>query len=104
MDCSPPGSSIQGIFQARILEWLAISYSRGSSQPRDQTHVAISIIGRRILYHRVTWGAVIDQNNGWIINMDVMEMLGRENVCFWQFSPKERAICLVLLLRISLKP
>ena len=35
MDCSPPGSSIYGIFQARILEWAAISYSRGSSRPRN---------------------------------------------------------------------
>ena len=37
MDCSLPGSSVHGIFQARILEWVAISFSRGSSQPRDQT-------------------------------------------------------------------
>ena len=37
MDCSPPGSSVQGILQARILEWVAISSSRASSQPRDQT-------------------------------------------------------------------
>ena len=36
MDCSPPGSSVHGIFQARLLEWDAISYSRGSSWPRDQ--------------------------------------------------------------------
>ena len=35
MDCSPPGSSIHRILQARILEWVAISSSRGSSQPRD---------------------------------------------------------------------
>ena len=38
MDCSLPGSSAHGIFQARILEWVAISFSRGSSQPRDRTH------------------------------------------------------------------
>ena len=37
MDCRPPGSSIHGISQARILEWVSISFSRGSSQPRDQT-------------------------------------------------------------------
>ena len=36
---SPSGSSFHGIFQARILEWVAISFSKGSSQPRDQTHV-----------------------------------------------------------------
>ena len=45
MDCSLPGSSVHGIFQARILEWIAISFSRGSSQPRDRTWVS-HIIGR----------------------------------------------------------
>ena len=45
MDCSSPGSSIHGILQARILEWVAISFSRGSSQPRDQTQVSC-IAGR----------------------------------------------------------
>ena len=51
-DCSSTGSSVQGIFQARILEWVIISSSRGSSQPGDQTHISgISCIGRWILYH-----------------------------------------------------
>ena len=45
MDCSPPGSSLHGIFWARILEWIAISFSRRSSQPRDQTQVSC-IAGR----------------------------------------------------------
>ena len=40
MDCSLPHSSIHGIFQARVLEWVAISFSRGSSQPRDRTQVS----------------------------------------------------------------
>ena len=40
MDCSLPGSSVHGIFQAIVLEWIAISFSRGSSQPRDQTWVS----------------------------------------------------------------
>ena len=40
MDCSPSVSSVHGISQARILEWVAISFSRGSSQPRGQTHVS----------------------------------------------------------------
>ena len=40
MDCSLPGSSVHGILQARILEWVAISFSRGSSQPRDKTQVS----------------------------------------------------------------
>ena len=38
MDCSPPGSSVRGIFQARILEWVAMPSSRGSSHPMDRTH------------------------------------------------------------------
>ena len=46
---SPPGSSVHGISQARMLEWDAVSFSRGSSQPRDQTR--ISCIGKGILYH-----------------------------------------------------
>ena len=48
MDCSPPGSSVLGISQAGIVEWVAISFFRISSWPRDQTHV--SCIGRQILY------------------------------------------------------
>ena len=42
MDCSPPGSYINMISQTRILEWVAISFSRGSFQPKDQTHVSCS--------------------------------------------------------------
>ena len=38
VDCSLPGSSVHGILQARILEWVAIPFPRGTSQPRDQTH------------------------------------------------------------------
>ena len=52
MDCSLPGSSVRGIFLTRILEWVVISYFRGSSWPRDQTHIScVSCIGRWILYH-----------------------------------------------------
>ena len=46
MDCSLSGSSVHGILQARILEWVAIAFSRGSSQPRDRTQVS-RIGGRR---------------------------------------------------------
>ena len=49
MDCSPPGSSVHGIFHTRILEWVAISFSRG------RTHG--SCTGERILYHWATWQA-----------------------------------------------
>ena len=55
-DCRPPGSSVHGIFQARILEHVAISFSRESSRSRDWTHVScISCIGRWVLYHCGTW-------------------------------------------------
>ena len=46
MDCGLPDSSIHGIFQATVLEWVTISFSRGSSQPRDRTQVS-RIAGRR---------------------------------------------------------
>ena len=55
---SPPGSSAHGIFQARILQWVAISSSRGSSQPRYCMHIScISCIGRWVLYHCAIWEA-----------------------------------------------
>ena len=66
MDCSPPGSSVHGSLQARILKWVVISFSRISSQPADWTHVSsLSCTGRQILYcwvvcplntHTNTWG------------------------------------------------
>ena len=43
MDCSPPGSSVYGVLQARILEWVAISFSRESSRPRDWTQVSHTV-------------------------------------------------------------
>ena len=53
--CSPPDSSGHGVFQARILEQVAISYSRGSYQSRDWTHIScVSCTGRQILYHCTT--------------------------------------------------
>ena len=49
MNCSPPGFSVRGILQARILEWVDISFSKGSSWLGDQ--ICVSCIGRQILYH-----------------------------------------------------
>ena len=58
MDRSLPGSSVHGIFQARILEWVANSFSRGPSWSGDRTHVSwVSCIGRQILYHWASWEA-----------------------------------------------
>ena len=55
MDYSPSGPYIHGISQASILEWVVISFSRESSQRKDQIHV--SCIGRRVLHHWTTWEA-----------------------------------------------
>ena len=55
MDCSPPVFSVHGIFQARILEWVAISFSRGCSQSRDQTCISRLLHCRQILYNGATW-------------------------------------------------
>ena len=57
MDCSPPGSSVHGILQARILEWVAMPSSRGSSRPRDPTH--ISCIPGRFLTTSTTWETLL---------------------------------------------
>ena len=60
VNCSPPGSSVHGILHTRILEWVAISFSRGSSQPKDQTHVSyVSCIGRQLrLYSQCICGTL----------------------------------------------
>ena len=59
LDYSWLGSSVHGISQARVLEWVAISFSRESSRSRDQTHISCSsCTGRQILYHCATWEAL----------------------------------------------
>ena len=74
MDCSPPGFSAHGILQARILEWVAISFSKGSFQPRDRTRV--SCLADRFFtteppgkpntydYQRVNMGRKVNQELG----------------------------------------
>ena len=73
--CRLPGSSVHMIFQARILEWVVISFSKGSFLPRDQ--IRVSCIGRQILYHWVTWEA-------WYL-MEYGERVGEigKNVLWW---------------------
>ena len=52
MDCSPPGSSVHAILQARIPEWVAVSSFRGSSWPKNRTCISyLASIGRQVLYH-----------------------------------------------------
>ena len=62
MNCSPPGFSVHGIFQARILEWVAISFSRRSSRPRDWTRVS-HIVGRRFTIWATREGNVKECSN-----------------------------------------
>ena len=76
MDCSPSGSSVHGISQAGILKWVAIFFSRGSSRPRDQTHISciageffptvppgIDPLPRKVAV-KITWVTKSDCNNG----------------------------------------
>ena len=70
IDCSPPGSSVHRIFQSRILEWVVMASSRGSSRPRDRTHVScISCISRWVLYHWATQEA-----QDWHVHITVLKM------------------------------
>ena len=54
MDCSLPGSSVHGVFQARVLAWVVIPFCRGSSRPRDRTRVSC-IVGRRFTIWTTVW-------------------------------------------------
>ena len=66
VDCSLPCTSVREVFQARILEWVAISYSRGSSWPRYQTSIScISCMGRQVFYHcaEYRWQVANTQKN-----------------------------------------
>ena len=55
-DRNLPGPSIHGVFQATVVEWIAVCSSGASSWPRDRTHVScVSCIGRQMLYHCATW-------------------------------------------------
>ena len=75
MDCSLPGSSVHGILQAEILEWVSISSSRGSSRPRDWTRVSrVSSSSRQILYHGDTSEALIVRR--WDIEFGNLRALG----------------------------
>ena len=78
MDCSPPGSSVHGILQAGILEWVAISFSRGSSRPRDSA--CISCTGRWIPHHLSHQGSAVCAK-GAVYMGDVVDESGIEYVC-----------------------
>ena len=62
---SPPGSSARGILQARIVKWIAIFFSKGSSRPKDRSHISyISCVGRKVLYHCRHLGSQWGGNTG----------------------------------------
>ena len=92
MDCSPPGSSVHRILQARILEWVVTSSSRGSSRPRDWTCIFyVSCIGRQVLYHQRHLGSPGRKCQSWILN---------PGVCLW--SPRSVTWCDQVTLAYSM--
>ena len=92
-DCSLPGSSAHGIFQARILEWGAISSSRRSSPPRDQTHIScVSCTGR--CTSRFVWNCLnfkIYQNIVWLYGDNVEKaMASHSSTLAWKIPWMEK--------------
>ena len=85
MDYSLPGTSVHGISQARILEWVTIFFSRGSSQPRDRTRISyISYIDRQILYHQCHLGSLISALHMRKINNQVKPIFQNHLSGQWQ--------------------
>ena len=85
MDCSLPGSSVHGIFQTRVLEWGAIAFSRGSTQPRDWTRVSC-IVDRRFTIWATREDREVDNQVllyvlSWIVRRigDIKNSLGHKN-------------------------
>ena len=81
MDCSLPHSSVHEIFQARVLEWVAISFSRGSSWPRDQTPVS-RIVGR----HFTIWATIGKIKKGQVVYKESNDLVP----CFPVDRPESR--------------
>ena len=92
MDYSLPCSSIHGILQARILEWFAISFSKGSSWPRDQSHVSyVFCIGRLVLYHLHNLGMNEWMNESCSVVSNPLQLHGLSMECsrqeYWSGLP-----------------
>ena len=98
MDCSPPGSSVHGLLQARILEWLAIPFSRGSSRPRDWTWV--SCIATHLQCGRVgfySWVGKISWRIPW-----TLQSLGSQRVGhYWATITHTVLHCKQILYQLS---
>ena len=101
VDCSLPGSSFQGILQARILEWVVISFSRGSSQPRNWTWVSC-IAGK----HFNLWATLVNGNNSPFfliympfISSSCLNTLRRTVKCWIEVVRVSRHPCFIPVLR-----
>ena len=88
MDCSLPCSSVHGIFQARVLERVAISFSRGSSKPKDWTRV-FRIVGR----HFTIWAS----SNTWFLLAYIWVIFYTIFCCLLQFSSVQLLSCVCLI-------
>ena len=99
MDCSPPDSCVHGISQAKILKWVAISFSRASSRPRDRTHV--SCIGRRILYQpgKPIWMQHVFKNLFIIYLFTYLAAPGLSLMCEW--LPHSFLVLINLKMKLS---
>ena len=77
MDCGPPGSSVHGILQARILEWVAILSSRGSSWPRDQTQIScICLLHCRWIFYLLSHQGIATQiYTAWAILKNILHII-----------------------------
>ena len=80
--CSLPGSSVHGISQARILEWVAISFSRRSSQPRGW--IQVSCIGRQIHYHWATKEAHTEKIPSYKCKLRLRDFCDTEETKYWR--------------------
>ena len=94
LDCSPPGPSVYGTFQARTLEWVAISFSRGSSWPSDQSHVScISWVNRQFLYHCASWEGHLENLSLILVLPLESECRGAHTICRRDPCGKECQLC-----------
>ena len=104
-DCSPAGSSVHGILQARTLEWVAVSFSRGSSRPRDQTWVFLYC--RQTLYrlnHQGSpklWYVLIIKCFIWKewSSFEFTNMKWSVYIIRWKKNVQHRTIFIILLLK-----
>ena len=89
MDCGPPGSSVHGILQARILEWVAIPFSRESSRPRDWTQVS-RIADRRFNLWATREALKITWNHS--TDVSAYDLFNPQEYRSWRTEPRSRSV------------